>query len=275
MSRFSFRIREDREDVLGLLMDVYGTIQEMIYPPRVTSVRTKQKILLNNHPSYRVVPRSFIRGCIKTGKPITDAPTGFKLTRSEVYVKDLGTISLETPINRVFGLQRLGFSLYNGGEVHIYASLIQRSRRQSGSRFAAEPTSIYELKKVDPVVYFLLVNQVPPGDEFWRKHAALNYVRDNPGITRREIEKLGLKGERDWDLLVDFQDGMQQWLRAVSKPPECDILSKGQMIQRQKKELRMPDSITSGDVDAGNLKGQSYESQIHAALSNDRYAFFV
>jgi hypothetical protein len=254
-------------------MDVFSTTQEMTFSPRVTSPMTKVKRLLSTHPTYRVVPRSFLRGCFKTGKPMTDSPTGFKLSRSEVYVKDLGTIKLQTPIDRVMGLQRLGFSPYNGGEVHIYASLIQKTKRMPQKR--PEATSIYELKKIDPVVYFLLVNQVPPGEEFWRKHAALNYVRDNPGITRKEVEKLGLKSERDWDLLVDFQDGMQEWLRAVSKPPECDILSKGQMIQRQKKELRMPDSITSGDVDSGNLKGQSYESQIHAALNNDRYSFFV
>ncbi len=269
MSKAIIKIERDDDDVLGLLLDVYEETRQFEFHPRVTSYTTKTKRFLEECPHYRVVPRSFIRGCFKRGEPTTDSPTGIKIGKKSVKVGDLGTIWLATPIERLVGLQRVGFSPFNGGEVHVYASII----RKGGTKFSySQPEeSIHDLKKKDPVVYYLLVNQIPPGEDFWKKHAVLTYVRRNPGVTRNQVERMGIRSDRDWDLLVDFQDGMQEWLRAVSKPPECDILSRGQLVQRQKRELRLPDVINDHDVDRGDMKGQSYDAQIYRALHPDSY----
>lgn len=275
MARATLRVIRDTSDVIPLLWDLYQETQRSEFPRDVTSPKTRTARFLLQHPYYSDAPRSFIRGCFRYGKAMSEDFSGFELEGQELTVKRLGKIALPYfGLGQSARMMQVQVSPFNGGQVTFPRGQVLLPPLKVNLE-EKRHLSIHAEKQYDPVVYYLLVNQIPPGDDFWRKHAVLNYVRNYPGLTRRELERMGVKSDYEWDLVVDFQDGMQEWLRAVSKPPECDILSRGQLRQRQKKELRLPDVINDSDVDAGRLKGQSYDAQIFRALHGSGFEYLT
>lgn len=277
MRRFRFKLKTGHETLEFML---HGVEEFLAYhfPTRMTSYKTQISRFLDDYPEYNTVPRSLFRGAHLYGEAITDDMSGFRLKNGHLWVRRLEDIYFtETP--KLLSLQRLQLSRANGGEIIFQAGAKISSRPNVSAKRKFDMGPLQEYKKQDPVMDYLYVNNEFDGDSdaTWRRYHILNYIREHPYITRQELQAMGIVSNKDWDLVVDFHEGMQAWNRANPKPKECNILSigpSGQYVKRLKKEKRMPDAIDTEDVDKGNLKGQSYDGEIYRAVHGNHSGFF-
>lgn len=275
MGKVVFPVESDESGVVGSFVSAYWDARRFKGSGAATSPAGKVKKFLAYHPEHRRVPRTFLRGIFRYGEPVTEDLTGLNLSGDTLKVHLMGEVRLARSVKgSIVNPRRLGISGFNQGTLTIYGTPLRR-RTEPGATDIPLDTAFGEIRKQDNIVDFLSVNLVPPDRAMWRKREALAYVRDNPDLTRQEIEELGITSDWDWDLLVDFQEGMQEILRAPVKPEGCNILSKNQIRRRQDREYHMPDTINDNDSDKGNLSKQSYDPQIYQALFGNRYDFLT
>lgn len=265
MARLDLNVVSDLDQVVPLLLETYESTFNFDAPKSKPVAK-----FIQDHPSYKSVPRSFIEGCLKRGRPVSSSTRGFRVLPGNILrVWGMGKVKFEGNYDSILRPLRFEFA---EGKIIVHTPGFKRRR---GKKFASydsfQNEKIFEMRQEDDIVDYLLVNGIPPGEDFWRKHAILHYARENPTITREDIRSFGFTSDKDMQLLADFLPGMQEWVRATSKPPECNFLSEkyngqGQYYRKKKRELAMPDAIKDADVDRKSLKSQSFNAQIYDAL---------
>jgi hypothetical protein len=276
VGKYTFKVKEGHESFY-LMIDAVEKFNSYPFPSRMTSYKTRVVRFLEDYPEYNMVPRSILRGSNQFGAPITDDHSGFRLKNGHLWVRRLEDIYFTEPA-RLFSLRRLQLSRANGGEITFHAGA-KRGEVPDVKNSKFNVSNLQEYKKSDHVMDYLYVNNEFDGDSdaTWRRYAILKYIENHPYVSRQELMEMGIISNKDWDLVVDFHEGMQAWNRANPKPKECNILSigpSGQYVKRLKKEKRMPETIDSEDVDKGNLKGQSYDGEMYRAVHGNYSGFF-
>lgn len=259
--RRSFRIGEDHGGLLSLvrralsMRDLYGEVG----------------MFLADNPEFRQIPGDLLSSVIRRGRP-----EGRKVSieGGEVRIGEY-RLSLSEPPLRVRGIRRYRILDYEDGYVEIDATYLRAPEPSPHEEMDRTTPGFNEVKERDPTVFFLMVNGVRLGRKFWEKYDALKYFERNPSASREEMRKRGIRTAADWELLTDYQRGVQAWLRANPKPPECNILSKSQMKKREESEYRMPEAIDDKDIDLGRLSRQSFESQIYRSMTERRENFLI
>lgn len=282
MGKFIYKVKEGHGS-LRIMLDAVDDYLNFDFPKRMTSYKSRVNRFLQKYPEYNVVPRSILRGANDFGDAISDDTSGFRQKNGHLWVRRLEDIYFTEPL-KVYGLKRVQLTRKNGGEIIFHASAKKHTRANINPKETKfDVSNVQQYKQNDNVLDFLDVNNEWDGnsDATWRKYAILKFIEDHPYLTRQELEEMGVISNKDWDLLVDFHPGMQEWNRANPKPKDPQykkykVLSlgpSGQYAKRLKNEKRMPDVIDDEDSDKGNLKGQAFDGEVQRALRNARWDF--
>jgi hypothetical protein len=268
-------ISRDDNNIHSFLSEGLFLAQTFHFPGGICSTESKIKIFKDNYSYYRNMPNDFLRGFFLTGNRITDKLKGINLHKNYIHFRALGDIFIKPPdlirnITRI-QVEENGFTFFG----------IKKTKPKS--KFKVEKhqeTNLTELKKTDDILYHLMVNQAYTEygpKRFWKLYDTIKYFNENPELTRRDLEKMGVKSDKVWELIADYQPALSKWIKSGSKPKDTPnyFQSKNQYIQRLKEEVRMPDVVNDNDVEKGHLKGQSYESQIYRASSSAKFHFFT
>ena len=248
MGKFAYKVKEGH-DSLNFMLDAIDDYLSFDFPRRMTSYKSRVNRFLEKYPQYNMVPRSLLRGANDFEEPISDDSSGFRQKNGHLWVRRLNDIYFTEPL-KIYGLKRVQLSRNNGGEVIFHASAKRREQPDLDVDNVKFPVhSVHKYKQQDPVMDFLDVNNEfdAHSDMTWKRYAILQFIEDHPYLTRQELEEMGVVSNKDWDLLVDFHPGMQEWNRAKPKPKDPQykkykVLSlgpSGQYAKRLKKEKRM------------------------------------
>lgn len=282
MAFFPVWIEEDPETQRNHshIMEAVKSAESFVFPPKVTSTYSKAKMFKKANPEYHRVPNSLLRGLYEFGRPMTDGTVGFRLKHGSVLsVWGLGDIRLKRDMYHIKKIQRIFF----GGEEVVFYGMgkIFPNRRLVLKDYSQE--DFHHLVQDDPIFRYLKVNLIFTEYGFKKACAirdVIAYFDENPNLTRKELERMGIRGNKLWDLVVNYQKSLDVWLRAGSKPKEGEyktghyILSKGQHDKRIKREWSLSEHIQNSDIDAGKLKNQSFDSQIFELMRSNRESFF-
>lgn len=260
MNRTDIGVMRDEHDIVGYL---HRCVVELLSSPQASmecGVNHKAFLWTKEHPEHKRLPRSLVRGVFRFGRGVTDGIDSFKAKGCKLKVRGLGEVELSEPMRG----KPFRYEIVDAEHIATYG--MHRPPRATAPEKTTAPSSINALRREDSTLDFVVVNEGYNGDTTWRRARALEYVAAHPDLTRKELYDLGFRSQRDMDLLADYQQGMQEWLRSVSKPQECDILSNGQFKVRWKNEFSMPDAITQSDASFGSTKNQSYAAQVYRAM---------
>lgn len=282
MSLYPIKVREESKELYNYIMEGIEASEKVPYPAKMTSPYSKAKYFKKHNPQYHKIPNSILRGNFRFGKPKSDGMMGLRLKPGRLHVWGLGEIYLNSDgpspstgrivqiiLNPDYEIVFRGMGLIGRGEPIVLRD------------YSSKPLNV--LEKEDPIFRYLKVNQVFT-EYGWKKMClirdVIEHLQKNPNLTRKQIEKLGIRGDKLWDLIVNYQPALDSWIRAGSKPREGDykrghyILSRGQHEKRVKREWSLSEHLSPSDIDAGKLKQQSFDAQTYEALRSDKWGFF-
>lgn len=269
--------QEDSRKNYDYILEGIHSAEEFEYPSKMTSPHSKAKYFKKNNPDYHKIPNSLLKGYFRFGKPKTDGMKGFRLHRPlTLHIWGLGYIYFDKGIPPLIrNIKQLTFRdnyeivFHSTGKIGSNKKIVLRDYKTSDLNI---------LMKEDPIFRYLKVNDV--FKEFGHKKTCairdvIDYLDNNPSLTRLQLEELGIRGDRLWDLVVNYQPSLDVILRAGSKPEmKYKFLSKGQYKNKLKKEWSLSEHLSPSDVDAGRLKNQSFDSQTYEAIRSDKESFF-
>lgn len=279
MSFYPIKVKDSGDSYKNYdyILEGIKSAEEFDYPSKMTSPHSKAKFFKKSNPDYHQIPNSLLKGYFRFGKPKTDGMKGFRLKRPmALHIWGLGFIYFDK------GIPPLAHNVRQLTFREDYEIVLHSIGKIGGNRKIVlkdyKSNDMYYLMKNDPIFRYLKVNDV--FKEFGYKKACairdiIDYLEYNPSLTRSQLEDLGIRGDRLWDLVVNYQPPLDVILRAGSKPDmEYKFLSKGQYKNKLKKEWSLSEHLSPSDAEAGRLKNQSFDSQTYEAIRSDREPFF-
>lgn len=290
MSFYPVKVREESYPLFEYILEGLETARDYEYPEGMTSPYSKAKYFKKNNADYHKIPNSLLRGMFRFGKIKSDGMTGLRLNydASYLHVWGLGYVNLErvSPAKRYKNVKQISlrdnYTIVNKERVHSYEVIVHGMGRLGSNEKLVlrdyEGADLHSLMSSDPIFNYLKVNGVFA--EYSHKKACsvrdvIAHFEENPNLTRKQLEEMGIRGDKLWELVTNYQRSLSVWLRASSKPDECDILSKGQHKKKLDREWSLSEHLSSKDVDSGKLKNQSFDSQLFEATRSNQYNFFT
>ncbi len=285
MRFYPIKVREESYELYDYILEGIRASERMSFPEKMTSPYSKAKHFKKHNPQYHKVPNSLLRGNYKFKKLTSDGLMGIRVKGTRIHLWGLGELKLEYPapptLGRITGIslrRELEEAIEPTYEVIFHGIGYKGPNPKVVFRdYTGEDFS--ELVKEDPIFRYLKVN----GTIAYHGHKKAGQLHDiieafmeNPNMTRQQLERLGVRGDKLWDLVVNYQPSLDVILRAGTKPKgmQYKILSKGQHESRMDREWSMAEHLSASDVDAGKLKKQSFDSQTYEALRSDKWSFF-
>ncbi len=274
MSFYVIPVKENSYEIFDYLIEGINKAKEYNFPAGMTSPHSKAKHFKKNHPEFHKIPNSLLKGFFKFGIIKSDGMIGLRLRPHQLHIWGLGVIHLDKTVQRAGSVKQISLRptreiiLHGMGKIGSNEKIVLKNY---------ETSDINRLVWDDPIFRYLKVNGVFA--EYGHKKACLirdviAHLENNPNMTRRQLESLGIRGDKVWDLVVNYQKSLDVWLRAGSKPKECNVLSKLQFQRKAKTEWSLSDHLSKADIDAGNLKKHSFDSMTYEALRSDRFDFY-
>lgn len=274
MSFYVIPIREQSYDMYDYLIEGVDKAKTFDFPKGMTSPHSKAKHFKKHNPEYHQIPNSVLKGYYKFETVKSDGITGLRLGSHHLHIWGLGVLELKKPVFAPKRVRQISFRpdyeiiLHGMGKLGSNAKIVLKDYDTSDmSRLVWE----------DHIFRYLKVNGVFA--EYGHKKACairdvIAHLEENPNLTRQQLERLGIKGDKVWDLVVNYQKSLDVWLRAGSKPKECNIYSKLQFKRKEKTEWSLSDHLSKSDTDAGNIKKHSFDSMTYNRLRSDRFDFY-
>jgi hypothetical protein len=273
------KIRKESEstrEILDYIQEALYKASEEKFEGNVTSPFSKAKQFKKSHPEYHKLPNSILRGWYKYGRAKSDGMMGIRPHYNRLHLWGLGNIYVHENVIPYFS--KVNFITINEDDILLHGIMKPQSKARIVLR-NYENEDLHELLTSDPIFRYLKVNGVFA--EYGHKkacqiHDVIEYFMDNPHMTRSQLEGYGIKGDKLWDLVVNYQPSLDIILRASSKPKgmQYKILSKSQHKSRMDREWSLSEHLSPSDVDAGRLKQQSFDAQTYEAIRSDRWGFF-
>lgn len=281
MSFLRVRVKEDSHRIYDFIIQGIEEAESFGFPEGMYSPHSKAKCFKRHHPQYHRIPNSILRGFYKFGVPKSDGLVGLRMPKKDVlHIWGLGFVNLNREVKGV--TKQITF---NSGYELVFQGVGHRAASKDIVFKDYAHVDLSPLLKEDPIFRYLKVNGVFA--EFGHKkacmiHDIMEHFEDNPDLTRKDLEKLGIKGDKLWDLVVNYQKPLDSWIRAGSKPKDGEykvghyMLSTSQHNKRLKNEWSISDHLNSSDIDMGKIKKQSFDSMVYEATKTDKpeWSFF-
>jgi hypothetical protein len=287
MSFHPVKVKEESYPLFEYILEGLYTAKEYKYPSNMTSPYSKAKYFKKHNPKYHAIPNALIRGLFKFGRITSDGMVGLRPKNDKIHIWGLGHLHLERPVSNIYRKisqisLRDNYTVVDKEKIHSYEVIVHGIGRVGATNPIImkdyEQTDLHKLVKEDPIFDYLKVNQVFTEYGFKKACAirdVIAHFEENPNMTRRQMEVMGIRGDKLWELITNYQRSLSVWLRASSKPDECDILSKGQHKKKLDREWSLSEHLSPKDVDAGKLKNQSFDAQVFEHTKSDRHSFFT